>query len=66
MENDHLTNWSEVKILKVEHDYSQHFFTEKANLVYQKKASSARQKRSISISCCLKKVAKFPVLKFLV
>ena len=28
MENDHLINWSEVKILKVEHDYSQHFLTE--------------------------------------
>ena len=27
MENDHLNNWSEVKILKVEHDYSQHFLT---------------------------------------
>ena len=28
MENDHLINWSEVKILKVEHDYSKHFFIE--------------------------------------
>ena len=28
MENDHLIDWSEVKILKVEHDYLQHFLTE--------------------------------------
>ena len=28
MENDHLINWSEVKILKVEHDYSKRLFTE--------------------------------------
>ena len=28
MENDHLIDWSEVKILKVEHDYSKRVFTE--------------------------------------
>ena len=28
MENDHLIDWSEVKILKVKHDYSKHVFSE--------------------------------------
>ena len=28
MKNDHLINWSEVKISKVEHDYSKRLFTE--------------------------------------
>ena len=28
MDNDHLIDWSEVKNLKVEHDYSKRFFTE--------------------------------------
>ena len=28
MENDHLIDWSKVKILKVEHDYSKRLFTE--------------------------------------
>ena len=28
MENDHLVDWSKVKILKVEHDYSKRLFTE--------------------------------------
>ena len=28
MENDHLIDWSEVKILKVGHGYSKRFFTE--------------------------------------
>ena len=28
MENDHLIDWSEVIILKVEHDYSKRLFTE--------------------------------------
>ena len=28
MENDHLIDWSEVKILKVEHNYSKRLFTE--------------------------------------
>ena len=27
MENDHLIDWSEVKILKVEHEYSKRLFT---------------------------------------
>ena len=28
MENDHIIDWSKVKILKVEHDYSKRLFTE--------------------------------------
>ena len=28
MENDHLVDWSEVKILKVKNDYSKRLFTE--------------------------------------
>ena len=35
MENDHLIDWSKVKILKVEHDYSKRLFT-KSWYIYKK------------------------------
>ena len=49
MENDHLINWSEVKILKVEHDYSKRLFTE--SWYIREKPQSAHLKRWVIIPC---------------
>ena len=51
MENDYHISWSELKILKVERDYSKRLITE--SWCITKEASHAQQKRCVSIRCSL-------------
>ena len=56
MENDHFIDWSEVKILKVEHDYLNRLFTE-SWYGTSMKSSKCSTEMTNYYSCCLQKVA---------